>query len=80
MMGDCTPRKTTCHPFLSQPIMAGNWYNYTETLGSNEYCEINIDASQFVGRVVVDDAMTVGATYSYNGGTDLEIGKVLDVN
>ena len=60
--------------------MAGNWYNYTETLGSNEYCEINIDASQFVGRVVVDDAMTVGATYSYNGGTDLEIGKVLDVN
>lgn len=34
--------------------------NYTETLASGEYCEVNVDTTAFVGRVVFDDALTLG--------------------
>jgi hypothetical protein len=39
---------------------AGQFFNFTETLGANEYCQIDIDATAFVARVVLDDALTQG--------------------
>lgn len=63
MLDDCTPKKTTCHPFVSTEAANGVWFNFTETLGANEYCEIVIDATANMGRVVLDDALTVGAQY-----------------
>ncbi len=63
----CAPKKTTCHPFVSDPKARGNWFNYTETLGANEYCEISVDAKNYVAHVVLDDAVTVGATYRKDG-------------
>ena len=63
LMDDCTPKRTTCHPFVSSSSSAGNWFNFTETLGANEYCAIEVDSSSFVGRMVIDDAITVGAEY-----------------
>lgn len=76
MFKDCKPKKTTCHPFVSKPQAAGLFFNFTETLGSNEYCEIDVDASLFVARVVVDDALTVGA---YSGAGELKIGDTLSI-
>ena len=78
-LDDCAPKKTSCHPFVSTEASAGNWFNYTETLGANEYCTIDIDATAFMGRVVVDDTLTVGLEYqptvdsTYNA--TLNIGK-----
>lgn len=62
-LDDCAPKMTSCHPFVSTPAAAGVWYNYTETLGANEYCEIQIDTTDYLGRVTIDDAITVGAQY-----------------
>lgn len=76
MFGDCKPKKTTCHPFVSKEQAAGQFFNFTETLGANEYCQIDIDASAFVARVVMDDALTLGAVAN---GEYLKIGQVLDV-
>ena len=45
MLGDCKPKRTTCHPFVSKPQAAGQFFNFTETLGANEYCQIDIDAT-----------------------------------
>ena len=62
MIAKCKPKATTCHPFTSTNIAAGSWnINFTETLGPNEYCKIDIDASQYLARVVLDDSVTLGA-------------------
>lgn len=63
LLEDCSPKKVTCRDFISTAEAAGNWFNYTETLGSNEYCEIKVDATAFMGRVVIDEALTVGIQY-----------------
>jgi hypothetical protein len=76
MIDDCKPKRTTCHPFVSKEQAAGQFFNFTETLGANEYCQIDIDATAFVARVVLDDALTLGA---YANGEYLKIGKVLDI-
>lgn len=82
-LDDCTPKLVTCHPFVSTPAADQNWFNFTETLGANEYCTIEIDASQYLARVVLDDAITVGAQYTANAGdtykTQLAIGQQLTV-
>ena len=69
-LDDCLPRKTSCHPFTSTAVAAGNWFNFTENLGANEYCQIDIDTTEFLGRVVIDDAITVGAQYFIADSTD----------
>ena len=38
MLNDCKPKRTSCHPFVSKEQAQGSWFNFTETLGSNEYC------------------------------------------
>lgn len=81
---ECAPKKVTCHDFVASAEAAGNWFNYTETLGANEYCIIKVDASAFLGRVVIDEALTVGAQYvlndDYTYNTTLTIGKQLNVD
>ena len=69
------PTLTTCHSFVSSKDAAGQFYNYTETLGSAEYCIITIDASNFVARVIFNDAITLGVEVD-----DYEIGDVIDIN
>jgi hypothetical protein len=75
----CAPKRTTCHGFTATEASAGNWFNYTETLGANEYCQIDIDTTAYMGRVVIDEALTVGVQYietsnaTYN--STLKIGK-----
>ncbi len=60
----CTPTLTTCHSFVSSEQARDQFVNYTETLASGEYCEVNIDTTAFVGRVVFDDALTLGVELS----------------
>ena len=43
--------------------MSGIYTNYTETLGSGEYCTIQVDASSYVGRVIFDDSNLLGVEY-----------------
>ncbi len=45
MLDDCKPKRTTCHPFVSKEQAAGQFFNFTETLGANEYCQIDVDAT-----------------------------------
>jgi hypothetical protein len=41
--------------------MAGAWqFNFTETLGPNEYCKIEVDATAYIARVILDDSVTLG--------------------
>ena len=76
LLGDCKPKKTTCHPFVSKEQAAGQFFNFTETLGSNEYCQIDIDATAFVARVILDDALTLGAIFD---GEKLKVGEEKNV-
>lgn len=48
--------------------------NYTETLASGEYCQISVDASNYVARVILDDALTLGVDMDYT------MGKIIVVN
>ena len=62
MEGQCKPNATSCHPFKSDNKTAGAWqFNFTETLGPNEYCKIEVDATACIARVVLDDSVTLGA-------------------
>lgn len=67
----CEPTLTTCHSFVSSPQARGQFVNYTETLASGEYCEIDVDSTAFVSRVVLDDALTLGVELG-----DYKIGEV----
>ena len=82
-MDYCSPSPTTCHPFTSTSAAAGQWFNFTETLGLNEYCVINVDATNFIAGVVVDDAVTAFARFVNNPGdtfnTTLSIGEELTI-
>lgn len=84
LLDDCAPKKVTCHDFISTAEAAGNWFNYTETLGANEYCAIKVDTTAFMGRVVIDEALTVGIQYfgtknqTYN--KTLDIGKQMTLD
>jgi len=57
---DCDPSLSTCQSFVSSPQQAGQWTNYTETLALGQYCTVEVDATSFVGRVVFDNALTLG--------------------
>ena len=76
----CTPTLTTCHSFTSTSAAGGSWFNFTETLGANEYCVITVDSTNFPAGVVVDDATTVGAQYLANptdtANTTMTIGNM----
>ena len=50
----------TCNKFSSTEIQAGVWTNCSASLNLNEYMVVTVDATNFVSRVVVDDAVTVG--------------------
>ncbi len=78
----CGATLTSCHNFTSTSLSEAQWFNYTETLGVNEYCVINVDASQFLGRVVIDGAVSVGVEYDgYDLGEviDVEVGTSMDL-
>jgi hypothetical protein len=70
----CEPTAGLCHSFVSSEQAAGQFLNHTETLASGEYCEINVDATAHVARVVFDDALTLGVELS-----DYTIGDVYDI-
>ena len=79
METQCKPKATTCHPFVSTNKTAGGWsFNFTETLGPNEYCKIEIDASEFMARVVLDDSVTLGAVTD-NGNKNVKVGEIVVV-
>ena len=62
MEGQCKLKATSCHPFKSDNKTAGAWqFNFTETLGSNEYCKIEVDATAYIARVVLDDSVSLSA-------------------
>lgn len=67
----CSPTLTTCHAFISSEQAKGQFVNYTETLASGEYCEVNVDTTAYVARVVFDDALTLGVEID-----DYTIGKM----
>ena len=70
----CKATLTSCHNFTSTVVSNGQWFNYTETLGVGEYCVVNVDAASYVGRVIIDDAVSVGVEYD-----GYDIGEVIDV-
>ena len=79
MESQCKPKATSCHPFKSDNKTAGSWqFNFTETLGPNEYCKIEVDATEYVARVVLDDSVTLGAVTD-NGNKDVKIGEIVEV-
>jgi hypothetical protein len=71
----CEPTAGLCHSFVSSSQARGQFLNHTETLASGEYCEINVDATAYVARVVLDDALTLGVEID-----DYKIGDVYDVD
>jgi hypothetical protein len=80
MESQCKPKATSCHPFKSDNKTAGAWqFNFTETLGPNEYCKIEVDATAYIARVVLDDSVTLGALTD-NGNKDIKVGEVVVVN
>ena len=70
----CTPTLTTCHAFVSSEQAKGQFVNHTETLASGEYCEVNVDTTAYVARVVFDDALTLGVEIN-----DYKIGEMYTV-
>eukprot|EP00347_Sterkiella_histriomuscorum_P021894 403332395 len=67
-LSTCSPSLATCHSFVSNEQAAGQQVNHTETLSSGEYCQISVDATSFLARVVLDDALTLGVDMDYNVG------------
>jgi hypothetical protein len=77
MEGQCKPNATSCHPFKSDNKTAGAWqFNFTETLGPNEYCKIEVDATAYIARVVLDDSVTLGAL---SGSKVIKVGEIFEV-
>ena len=77
MEGQCKPKATSCHPFKSDNKTAGAWqFNFTETLGPNEYCKIEVDATAYIARVVLDDSVTLGAL---SGSKEIKVGEIVEV-
>jgi hypothetical protein len=71
LLSVCTPTVTNCNSFVSTATAAGQQVNYTETLALGEYCNITIDATNYVARVVFDDALTLGVDLKgYTVGTE----------
>lgn len=69
----CNPISTTCHEtFVSTPDKYGSYQNTTWTLPQGSYCDIVIDASQGVGRVIFDETSFLGMD-----GTDKKLGDVI---
>ena len=46
--------------FEFTPDVYGDWNNSTKRLEENTYCDITMDATQGVGRVVFDDTTNLG--------------------
>ena len=77
MEGQCKPKATSCHPFKSDNKTAGAWqFNFTETLGPNEYCKIEVDATAYIARVVLYDSVTLGAL---SGSKEIKVGEIFEV-
>jgi hypothetical protein len=80
----CQPKENSCTQYTSSPDKRGVWDNHTETLGLGEYCVVTLDAGAFVGRVVIDDAVTVGAQYVKAPGNDtfnttIKVGQSVEI-
>ena len=61
-------------PFVSQESLFGSWNNSTKRLEENTYCDITVDASSAMGRVVFDDTTNLGVEVD-----GYEIGDVITV-
>ena len=75
LVSTCTPTSTSCHSFISSTQQAGQQVNYTETLASGEYCDILVDATNFIARVILDDALTLGVEMDYDIGDVYNVPK-----
>ena len=52
----CTAEEvTTCNWFISKPEMSGLYQNHTQTLARGQKCNVQVDATDWVGRVVFDN-------------------------
>mmetsp|Transcript_18750 Transcript_18750/g.28796 ORF Transcript_18750/g.28796 Transcript_18750/m.28796 type:complete len:83 (+) Transcript_18750:194-442(+) len=57
---DCEATEVDCPDFTVQPEDIGTYKNTSEFLPAYSQCTINIDATAGVGRVIFDDANSLG--------------------
>lgn len=61
LISDCGPVNVTCHEeFVSGQDKYGQYFNKTFTLYEGEYCNITVDASLGVARVIFDETSYLG--------------------
>jgi hypothetical protein len=72
----CYPQKTVCQEvFVSSQEKFGTYDNLTWTLPQGAYCDIVVDATAAVGRVIFDETSFLGVD-----GTDIKLGEVITVD
>ena len=69
----CNPEIVTClEPYVSTPDKYGSYQNTTWTLPQGASCDIIVDASQGVGRVIFDETSFLGID-----NVDAKLGEVI---
>ena len=67
----CEPDEITCPEFVSAPEKYGQYFNNTWSLASGGQCEVKIDATAGIARVIFDNTSYLGIEY------DAQIGDVI---
>ena len=74
----CNATLSTCPSFISKSQLAGIQTNHSQTLAKGQKCEVKVDATAFVGRVVFDnqallgveiDGYRIGEAHTIDGGS-----------
>ena len=75
----CGTTVTTCPEFVSSSVAYGQYTNTTQALASGEICDITVDATQAVARVIFDNTNNLGIKelngYIYGSPITIEEGN-----
>ena len=64
----CDPETITCPEFKSDPEQYGQYTNTTWSLAAGAMCDVNIDATNGVARVIFDESSFLGIEGDYKIG------------
>ena len=59
-LNDCKPEVQICPGFVSDPSLAEEYRNITWTLKEGQVCNIEIDATEYLARVIFDNTSYLG--------------------
>ena len=59
-MDTCNPMDVSCPEFTSDPSKRGNYYNNTWSLAAGAGCEVVVDATNEIARMVLDETTYLG--------------------